>query len=59
MQAVPSYLVYLNRNARSGILPVYLNRYGGIGILPVLFKVCMQEVKSLPVYLNRYASSGI
>ena len=53
MQAVESYLlnryarsgilpeilpVYLNRYARSGILPVYLNRYARSGILPVIFK---------------------
>ena len=38
MQAVESYLFYLNRYARSGILPVYLNRYARSGILPVLFK---------------------
>ena len=35
MQAVESNLFYLNRYARSEILPVYLNRYAGIGILPV------------------------
>ena len=30
MQAVESNLFYLNRYARSGILPVYLNRYAEV-----------------------------
>ena len=34
MQEVESYLFYLNRDARSGIL-VYLNRYARSEILPV------------------------
>ena len=38
MKEVESYHVYLNKYARSGILPVYLNRYARSGILPVLFK---------------------